>query len=319
MPLVSATGTLLQQILDDTYALWHEGLSRRAYGQLNAAQLKTPWGSTHLQRMALVDGSGALLSSAKRYVFEARLDGRPVRVCGIGAVFTPPDRRRCGHATALIQQIVEQERAAGADVALLFSEIGTAFYTKLGFQPVPVDEVTVRVRQKGGAPAMLVRAGHESDLPALAAMHTVRSAGARFALERGPSLLHFLLVKKRLYAGLGPGGARQVEFFAVEEGATAVAYVILSTTPYGWTLDEAGDRDPAGARLGALLQTLVAREPSKEPPLIRAWWPRIFAVPPQLQLTNYSAARDVMMMRPLSDVALPTAPGDAFYWRSDVF
>jgi GNAT superfamily N-acetyltransferase len=319
MPLVAAQGDLLERILDDTYSLWNEGLSRRAYGQLNAAQVRTPWGASHLQRVALVDESGALLSSAKRYRFDARLGGRRVQVCGIGAVFTPSERRGRGHATTLIQHIVEQERQAGADAALLFSEIGADFYHRLGFSPVPLDEVTVRVKQKGGAPAVLVRAGHESDLPALAAMHVVRAAQAQFALEREPPLLQFLLTKKRLYAGLGPEGARQLEFFVVEEGATAVAYVILSITPHGWTLDEAGDRDPAGARLGALLQTLLAREPSHEPPLILAWWPRTFPGPPQLQLTNYNAARDVMMMRALSGVELPTVPGAAFYWRSDVF
>ena len=61
---------------------------------------------------------------------------------------------------------------------------------------------------------------------------------------------------------LGPTGLRQVEFFVAEEGGSAVAYVILSENANGWTLEEAGDRDPAGARLGAMLQVLVAREPS---------------------------------------------------------
>jgi GNAT superfamily N-acetyltransferase len=318
MFLLSAQGELLERIFDDTYPLWHEGLSRRAYGQLNAAQLRTAWGAAHLQRVALVDESGALLSSAKRYRLDARLNGQRAQVCGIGAVFTPPERRGRGHATTLIERIVTQERQAGADVALLFSEIGIDFYQRLAFRPISLDEVTVRVRPKEGAPAMLVRAGHESDLPALTAMHRIRSAGASFALEREPPLLQFLLTKKRLYAGLGPDGARQLEFFVAEEGATAVAYVILSITPYGWTFDEAGDRDPAGARVGALLQALLAREPSRQPPLIRAWWPRAFPVPPQLRLTNYGSARDVMMMRALSDVELPSASG-AFYWRSDVF
>ena len=40
-----------------------------------------------------------------------------------------------------------------------------------------------------------------------------------------------------------------------------MAYVVLSQNQFGWTLEEAGDRDPAGARLGAILQVLVAREP----------------------------------------------------------
>ena len=125
--------------------------------------------------------------------------------------------------------------------------------------------------------------------------------------------------KKRLFAGLSAAGSRQIEFFVAEEGATAVAYVVLSQNQYGWTLEEAGDRDPAGARLGAILQVLVAREPSIELPLIRAWWPPTFAVPPQLSLSRRTDPADTFMLRRLADVALPQESAEVFYWRSDYF
>jgi hypothetical protein len=87
----------------------------------------------------------------------------------------------------------------------------------------------------------------------------------------------------------------------------------------GWTLEEAGDRDPAGARLGAMLQVLLAREPSHRTPLIRAWWPRAFTVPPQLQLTDRSVPKDLFMVKPLADVAMPATADDAFFWHADHF
>jgi predicted N-acetyltransferase YhbS len=319
MPVVTASGALLEQILDDTYDTWHEGLSRIAYGKRNAAQMRTQWGAERLHRVALVDEAGRLLASAKRYRVDAWLRGKPVRVCGIGAVFTQPSLRGRGHATALIEEIVREEAASGADVAVLFSEIGTAFYERAGFTPVILDEVTVRVDVKeGGSPAMLVRSGTEADLPAIAAMHEKRIADVPFALRRDASFIQFGLVRKRLLAGLGEPGKRHVEFFVAEEGASAVAYVILSINEFGWTLDEAGDRDPAAARLGAMFQVFVAREPSLEKPLIRAWWPAAFPVPPQLSLARRQDAREVMMLRALSGVALPSGP-DVFYWRGDVF
>jgi hypothetical protein len=95
--------------------------------------------------------------------------------------------------------------------------------------------------------------------------------------------------------------------------------VVLSENANGWTLEEAGDRDPAGARLGAMLQVLLAREPSHRTPLIRAWWPRSMPVPPQIELTDRIDARDVFMVRPLADVAMPATADDVFYWRSDYF
>jgi len=318
MTLVPAEGALLEHILDQTFTIWHEGLTREAYSRWNAAQLRTRWGRTHLQRFALVDETGSLLSTAKRYRFEARLDDRALRMCGVGAVFTPMERRGRGYATALLEELLDRERRDGIEIASLFSEIGPVFYRRLGFEPLALDEVTVRLTRKDGAPATLVRAGEERDLPAIAAMHETRAAGVRFSLRRDPSLIQYALARKRLLAGLGPAGLRQVEFFVAEEGASAVAYVVLSVNQHGWTLEEAGDRDPAAARLGAMLQVLLAREPSNAVPLIRTWWPRAFTVPPQLTLTNRSDPHDVLMMKPLGDVALP-APEDIFYWRSDQF
>lgn len=319
MHIVPADGPLLEQILDDAFPIWNEGLTRPAYGRWNAAQLRTTWGRAHLHRVALVAADGALLASAKRYRFDVSLDGREGWMCGIGALLTPARLRGRGHAGRLVEMLLQQERQAGALCAALFSEIGAPFYERLGFTRVPMDEVTVQVTRKAGAPAMLVRAGEERDLPALAEMHSIRCAGVRFSLRRSASLVGFALARRRLLAGLGPPGLRQLEFFVAEEGASAVAYVVLSVNANGWTLEEAGDRDPAAARLGAILQVLLEREPAKTTPLIRAWWPRAFPVPPQIALTDRTDARDLLMMRPLADVALPARAEDVFYWRSDAF
>ena len=240
-------------------------------------------------------------------------------MCGIGAVITPADQRGRGYASALIEELLRRARDQGALLAGLFSEIGSEFYERLGFTGIPFDEVTITVNRKGGAPAMLVRAGDERDLEALATMHATRSADAPFALRRDAAHLHYALAKKRLLCGLGPVGLRQLEFFVAEEGASAVAYVVLSVNGNGWTLEDAGDRDPAGARLGAMLQVLLAREPSHQAPLIRAWWPRACAIPPQIQLTDRSAPKDLFMVRPLSDVAMPKTVDDVFYWHLDHF
>ena len=74
---------------------------------------------------------------------------------------------------------------------------------------------------------MLVRAGDDRDLADVATMDQARAADARFALRRDVPLIQYSIAKKRMQAGLGPPGARQVEFFVAEEGASAVAYVVL--------------------------------------------------------------------------------------------
>jgi hypothetical protein len=244
-------------------------------------------------------------------------------MCGVGAVFTRPEERGQGYGAIIIERLIEQSRREGAAIAGLFSEIGDRFYQRLGFRTVPLDEVDVQVERRNGAPAMLVRSGEQRDLPALASMHATRSADVRFVLRRDPPLIEYALAKKRLLAGLSQGAGsraqRQTEFFVAEEGASAVAYVLLTVSPSGWTLEEAGDRDPAGARLGAILQVLLAREPSRAAPLIRAWWPPGMPAPPQVRLENRVPARDIFMLRPIADVRVPSRAEEVFYWRSDYF
>jgi predicted N-acetyltransferase YhbS len=318
--VVLADGPLIERVLDDTFPVWHEGLSRDAYSKWSRGQLRTPWGRDHLQRFALLNDAGDHVASLKRYRHPVRVDGRDGWMCGIGAVLTVPEHRGAGHASRLVEHVVEQSRQEGALLAGLFSEIGTTFYQRLGFSTVALDEVTVQVPRRDRSAALLVRFGDDRDLPSLAALHAVRSADARLALRRDTPLVHYAIAKKRLFAGLSAPGTRQLEFFVAEEGASAVAYVVLSQNQYGWTLEEAGDRDPAGARLGAMFEVLLAREPSLQDPVIRAWWPRGFPTPPQLTLSPRADPKDVFMVRPLaSGIDVPPGPEGVFWWRSDYF
>src|SRR4051794_34489535 len=118
--LVEANGAILDRILDDTHGIWNDGLTRQACGRSFAAQTATPWGRGHLRRLALIDGDD-VLASAKLYRFDASLDGRPIQVAGIGAVFTSVASRGRGAARELIERLLEDAIADGADLAMLFS------------------------------------------------------------------------------------------------------------------------------------------------------------------------------------------------------
>jgi predicted N-acetyltransferase YhbS len=320
--VVPAVGDVLEQILDETYPLWNEGLSRENYGRFNLAQRKTPWGAAHLQRVALVSSDGRLLSTAKRYDLRARLDGRPVRVFGIGAVFTPPSLRRRGLAADLIERLLETAAQESYDLALLFSAIGPAYYRRFGFEAIPVEQVSIDVRVRPGSPAMLVRAGDDDDVGFLAEMHEARAAasGWRFALDRDADFIRFAIARKRLLAGFAPPGLRQVEYFVAEEGGRPAAYAVLLRAHDLRILCECGDRDPSGARVGALLQALLARAPAEHARLIRAWLPPGFR-PPQVDLLQIEPPAVTMMVRPLHQgtaIDPPLVAEDVMYWLGDV-
>ena len=307
-------------ILDASYPIWHEGLTRAAYERFFRAQRATPWGASHLHRLALVE-DGQVLASVKRYDLQAWLDGRNVAVCGIGALFTMAEQRRRGHAARLLESLLEQAAADGAGLALLFSEIGPDYYRRLGFEVITTADLLLEVQAppRGGAPATLVRAGEERDLADVAAIGRVRAQGFRFALDRSRDQFRFALARRRLLAGLGAAGAREVHFFIAEEGASAVAYVVITVAGDEWTLEECGDRDPTGARVGAMLQVLIAREPAARRPRIRGWLPPGFC-PPQVVLAGAPPSREVMMVRHLGPGEAVRWRGDEMlYWRADVF
>ena len=323
MPLqvVPATGAVLDQVLNDTYPLWHDGLSRDSYAKAWAAQIKTPWGRQHLDRVALVDGPH-VLASAKRYDLSLRIDGRIRRVLGIGAVFTATAHRGRGYARELLTRMLDTAVAEGHEFAMLFSEIAPAFYEKLDFVPVPLLESTLEIDQKrGGAPAMLVRSGDEKDLPNIVEMSAARSKDSRLSLDRSEDLIRFMITRKRIQSGFAPSGYRNTEFLVVEEGHQAVAYLVSTEQDGRWMIEEAGDRDPAGARLGAMLQVMLARYPSERLPEIKCWWPQSL-VPPQVKIAARTPTQEVLMIRPLRDRILPLPPlaaAEVVYWHADYF
>lgn len=319
--IVPAVGEVLERVLDDTFPLWNDGLSRHHYGKSWAAQLKTPWGAAHLDRVALVDGPH-VVSSAKRYDLSLRLDGRNRRALGIGAVFTGEAYRGRGAARELIARMLETAVTEGQEFAMLFSEIPPAFYERLEFVPVPLTEWVIEVDQKrGGAPAILVRSADDRDLPHIIEMSATRAAGARLALDRSEDFVRYGVTRKRLQSGLAPAGLRTTEFLVAEEGHQAVAYLVATEQNGRWMIEEAGDRDPSGARLGAMLQVMLARYPSEKLPEIRGWWPQSL-VPPQLKVAAATPTQEVLMIRPLRDRMLPLPPlaaAEVVYWHADYF
>jgi GNAT superfamily N-acetyltransferase len=323
MPIevVPATGFVLEQVLTDTHPLWNDGLTLPNYAKSWTAQLKTPWGRQHLDRVALVDGPH-VLASAKRYDFSMRFDGRIRRVLGIGALFTAPAHRGRGHARELLTRILDTAVAEGQEFAMLFSEIAPAFYERLDFVPVPLLESTLEIDQKrGGAPAMLVRSGDDRDIPSIAEMSAARAPDARLAMARSEDLIRFQITRKRLQSGLAPAGHRNNEFLVVEEGSQAVAYLVMTEQDGRWMIEEAGDRDPSGARLGAMFQVMLARYPSERLPEIKTWWPQAL-LPPQVKVAAATPTQEVLMIRPLRDRVLPLPPLAApqvVFWHSDYF
>jgi hypothetical protein len=317
--LVRPDGAILEHILDTTYASQYQGLSRHAFSTLDAAQTRIDWVRRHQQRVALMSGSD-VLASAQQIDLTAVLNHQRLRLRGIAAVCTDP---ACGDVESgrqLVERLVEQATRDGADAAILFAT-GRPAAAPDGFEVIPTADVVLRVAEspRYGAPMMLVRGGEERDLAAVVAIERARSDQYRFHLDRDVDFVRFVIAKRRLLAGLGPAGARQLEFVIAEEGITAAAYLVLTILDGTWTIEACGDRDASGARVGALLQALIARAPAEQRPTICGWLPPGF-VPPQATIASTSPSRQLICWRFLGGRRTPTlSTSDVLYWRSDLF
>ncbi len=321
LTIVPAEAAILDRVLEGQYTLWNRGLTPAAFRRLDSAVRKMDWCQKHERQFALVDGT-EVLASAKRYRLAGVVEGRSVRVCGLGAVVTDPLHRGRGHALALVQHLIDDAHQDGDELALLFSDGDSTLWGQHGFERIPTTDVELTVAQshRHGAPMTLVRGGEERDLAAIVAMGQRRAAPFRFHLDRDIDLVHHAITKKRLLAGLGVSGARQLHFFIAEEGITAAAYVVISVVGSTWSIEECGDRDPAGARVGAILQALIAREPAERRATIRGWLPPGF-VPPQVAIVSAKQSPNVLMARFFGSAALekPLSDCDVLYWRNDIF
>jgi hypothetical protein len=318
--LVVAEGAALTRVLDVLPQSSREGLSAEAFATFERAVQKTTWAAAHRRRFALMDGD-VVLATAVRGQLDARLADRPVRICAIGSLWAGPAESADAHASALIATVLDAARDEGADLALLVASSDGGWAMPDGFEPMPATDVEVRVVEstRHGAPMTLVRGGEDRDLAAIVAMGEVRARLSRFHLVRDADFVKFALTRRRLLAGLAPAGQRALRFLIAEEGITAAAYLVLTEAAGSWTIEECGDRDAAGARVGALLQATVAREPVETRPAIRGWLPPTFS-PPQLILTP-SPSPAVLFSRGLSArlARFDPAADQVLFWRNDLF
>jgi hypothetical protein len=314
-----AAGPTLERVLDGMDRFTHAGgLNRRGNRQLYAAQMKTDWGNRCQRLFALTEGE-ELLASAARYDLTGVLDGVPVRICGIGSVVTYGQRQ--DHGRRLVDTLLDEAARGGAQMGLVFSHTEAAADAGDGVGVIRCTDKTIGVAQspRHGAPMTSVRGGEPRDLAAIVAMGRVRAERFRLHFDRDVDFVQYAITTQRLLAGLGTPNARQLQFFIAEEGITAAAYVVVTVVGDTWTLEECGDRDPSGARVGALLQALIAREPATRRPTIRAQLPSGF-LPPQVTVLSSRPSSDVVEVRMLDrGLTVPALSGDdVLLWHDDL-
>jgi predicted N-acetyltransferase YhbS len=225
-------------VLRRSHEVWGEGLTVEDYITFNLEQKGTAWGRERYRFLVAEEG-GAIVAAMKLYTLPAVIDGRPLRVAGVGAVFTLPEHRGRGHGRRIVEAALASATALGHDVALLMSEIDGAYYERLGFRSLPALEagcLPFLPMPWAGEPAWLaegdpaahvdgLRPFRPDDLEALVAIREEATRGQRFRLRRDRPAWEQALFKAGLRERLaGTGGDR---IWVVERGGTIDAYVAL--------------------------------------------------------------------------------------------
>ena len=93
----------------------------------------------------------------------------------------------------------------------------------------------------------------------------------------------------------------------------------LADGPETMWLEACGDRDPTGARVGSMLQVLLARTPAETPPPFYTWLPDGW-LPPQVRISARTAASDILMIKAIGGQSLPALQGsEVTWWKADAF
>ncbi len=255
-------------VLPRSRELWAGARTFEQYVQEFEAAAASPWGKRRFRTIGLrVDGT--LVASCKRYDRVLRCGERRFRAAGIGAVFTPPELRGRGYATALLGALLDAERDDGTDLAYLFSDIHPAFYERLGFVALPSRAIAVRAGALSPERLAIAVLG-DGDASAMRRVFDALDARRPFAFAR--TALDWDWQRLRAASCEHAGGVVRL---GVRRGRALAAYVTGRRVPAAdaFVIDEfAFARDDDRALIGPLL-----RAAGGDLRTVRGWLPPAIA------------------------------------------
>jgi GNAT superfamily N-acetyltransferase len=300
------------EVLPDSFELWGAKRSFERYVDDFLAVAASAYGRRRPFTVGVREDQ-RIVCSCKLYERELRWEAQTLRGTGIGALFTRPAERGRGYASAMLGELLDQERAGGADFAFLFSDIHPAFYERLGFVRLPSRLWSTRALSLDGSPAGGVPP-ETRDWPAIRRCFDALESQRPWAFRRTPLVWGWM--RRKWAAPLEPG--IQPVALAIREGREVIAYAIgrrmfASDT---FVLDDfAFAGDEARARLPALV-----RAGAGDLRMVRGWLPPPIARDALPRGSVRPRSNGIFMLVPLSRAARTwwtSARSEVFEARSD--
>ena len=135
-----------------------------------------------------------------------------------------------------------------------------------GFEKVPLTRSNSASRSRHGTALHDALRGGEAQAAAIVAMGQVRAAPFRFHLIATPTSYRSADYEETIARGPRFAGGLPSAVFHRGGRHHGCGVVVLHVVGRTWTIAECGDRDPGGARVGAILQALIAASLSSAAP-----------------------------------------------------
>jgi predicted N-acetyltransferase YhbS len=255
-----------REVLPQTAALW---AGRRDFATYVAQTLEIAHGAygRRSYRTAALYAGDAIVASFKRYARTMQAGGERVRATGIGAVFTPPEYRGRGYASAMLAMELDRARRDGGDVVYLFSDIRPQFYAELGFRELPSREISLRsdrLPARRLVPARL----QERDWSGIRRCFEYVQRRSTAGFTRTPLVWGWM--RMRMRHGSERAGGQETDL-VVRRGGAVAAYVLgqRDAARDTYVLDEIGFAGEAGAAVMPALLRAAAGDLRK----ISGWLP----------------------------------------------
>jgi GNAT superfamily N-acetyltransferase len=249
--LRQATEAEITAICRESHKIWGAGLTFPAYRSMWAHLMEAPWARKHLDYVVWsTDGRGPL-SSVKLYRLDIRCNAAVARATGVGAVFTPEAHRGRGYAGAMLNALADKARERGDRVILLFSDIGSDYYTRLGYSVLPAEVATGKLKSQ--KPSDLkgweLKPMRRESLPLVKPCHDAWCDRRFFAVLRDLEQWEFLLARAESFFLRLDGSDLSRRYRVAYRDGCFAGYLIAFACDEVWTVREAGavDGDPATA------------------------------------------------------------------------
>jgi len=253
--LTLATRAEINAISQESHVLWGGGLSLEAYRQLWDEVGQTPWARKYARSYVWRDSEGRVLSSMKIYRPRIRLMQQEGRCSVLGAIYTPRASRRLGHAAEMVLASLDEICDRADMAAMLFSDIGTRYYTKFGFGALSAVEDIGRlpVRPVADRSGFLFRPVVADDLERVREAHAISSAHRSVAVLRDLEHWEFLWIRSRSFFSRIRDPSVRHRWSAVSREGEFIGYLITVEGRGEWNVREVGSLDGEPRTLAEIL------------------------------------------------------------------